>query len=107
MTRAPIVLTLVLLGCGDSTTPIDAAVIDAATVDASVDAGAPDCDGGCAGAGEVCGDSPVDLDAGARPCGAGLVCCYPCGVANCEDRCIAPCAPGSGCQESGCPGPFP
>lgn len=96
-------MTAGLLACGDGSAPIDAAVTDA-----GVDAAAVDCDGGCAGVGEACGSSDVDLDAGARTCAPGLACCYPCGVANCVDRCIEPCSPpGPGCQDNGCPGPFP
>lgn len=95
-------LTLGLAGCGDGSAPIDAAAIDAGP-----DAAAVDCDGGCAGVGEACGSSDVDLDAGARTCGAGLACCYPCGIPDCVDRCTTPCAPGPGCQDTGCPGPFP
>ena len=97
MKRSLLALLVALAGCGD----------DKATADAGIDAAdcGPD---GCAAAGEVCGTTAVDLDAGARPCGAGLLCCYPCGVADCADRCTEPCTPGtSGCQESGCPGPFP
>jgi hypothetical protein len=60
-----------------------------------------------AGVGQVCGTSDVDLDAGAMPCAPGLVCCYPCGIPDCADVCMEPCTPGSGCQPSGCPGPFP
>jgi|JI9StandDraft_1071089.scaffolds.fasta_scaffold106841_2 hypothetical protein len=101
-----------LVACGDGGAPVDAAVIDASgdagAIDAGLDATAVDCDGGCAGVGEACGSSDVDLDAGARTCATGLVCCYPCGVANCVDRCIEPCSPaGPGCQANGCPGPFP
>ena len=105
MWRTSAVLALALVACGDSAARIDARPRDP---DAGVDAAAVDCDGGCAGVGEACGSSDVDLDAGARMCGPGLVCCYPCGVANCVDRCTAPCSPpGPGCQDNGCPGPFP
>lgn len=101
--RTSLGLAMLLAACGGSSTPIDAAV-DAGATDATP---GPDCDGGCAAEGEVCGASEADLDAGARPCGAGLVCCYPCGIPDCLDRCTTPCTPGPGCQESGCPGPFP
>lgn len=101
MVRPLLALALGLLACGDGGAPIDAPL----TIDAPP---GPDCDGGCAAENEACGTSPVDLDAGARPCGAGLVCCYPCGIPDCVDRCTVPCgAPGPGCQENGCPGPFP
>jgi hypothetical protein len=91
-----------LMACGDGGSPVDAAgPVDAASADAV------DCDGGCAAEGEACGTSDVDLDAGARTCAPGLVCCYPCGIPDCVDRCITPCTPGPGCQEGGCPGPFP
>ncbi len=100
MVRALALLGLALAGCGGAAAP-DAAVRDAAVPDAAVD-----CDGGCAAAGEVCGGSAADLDAGALPCGAGLVCCYPCGIPDCVDRCAVPCE-GDGCQPGGCPGPFP
>lgn len=96
MHRAALFLALVA-GCGDR---------DGAPIDAPADA-AIGCDGPCAAEGEACGTSPADLDAGALPCGPGLVCCYPCGIPDCVDRCVTPCAPGPGCQESGCPGPFP
>jgi hypothetical protein len=92
---------LLLAACEESEGAVDARVIDAA-VDAACGPG------GCAAEGEVCGSSPADLDAGARPCGVGLVCCYPCGIPDCLDRCTTPCSPpGPGCQQSGCPGPFP
>lgn len=32
-----------------------------------------------------------------RQCADGLVCCYPCGIAGCENRCAVPCSPGPGC----------
>lgn len=103
MVRLLALVALVFLACGDSNSPVDAAPAeDADTVDAV------DCDGGCAGENQACGTSEVDLDAGARTCGPGLVCCYPCGIPDCVDRCTTPCgAPGPGCQENGCPGPFP
>jgi hypothetical protein len=102
------ILALVLLvACGgDENNPI----IDApSTPDAALPVvDASDCDGGCAGLNEACGVSPADLDAGALPCEAGLACCYPCGIPGCVDRCTTPCQPpGPGCQENGCPGPFP
>lgn len=102
MRRATILLAMLLGGCGDrDTAPVDAAP------DASPD-GPPGCDGACAGEGAACGSSPADLDAGALPCAPGLVCCYPCGIPDCVDRCTTPCDPGGGaCQENGCPGPFP
>jgi hypothetical protein len=94
--RATTILLGLLFGCGGhGSTRAD----DASTTGS--------CDGGCAKAGEVCGSSPVDLDAGARPCEPGLVCCYPCGIPDCADRCTQPCTPGPGCQAGGCPGPFP
>ena len=100
MLRASLLVVVALIGCGDRDTgpigPIDAA-IDAVT----------GCDGACAQEGEACGTSSADQDAGALACAPGLVCCYPCGIPDCVDRCITPCTPGSGCQESGCPGPFP
>jgi hypothetical protein len=108
MRSASLILVLVM-GCGsDENNP----VIDAPQPpDAAlpvVDADEVDCDGGCAGLNEVCGVSAADLDAGALPCGTGLVCCYPCGIPDCVDRCTTPCSPpGPGCQENGCPGPFP
>ncbi len=103
MWRTSLVIALALAACGDSTKPIDAGGHDA-----GLDGAAVDCDGGCAGVGEACGSSDVDLDAGARACAPGLACCYPCGVANCVDRCTQPCSPpGPGCQDNGCPGPFP
>ena len=111
--RSPIVLLalVTLLGCGDDgspggdAAPIDAAPIDAAPIDAAQGFDGPD--GDFAGPGEICGTSDVDLDAGARTCAPGLICCYPCGIADCADRCTAPCTPGPGCQTGGCPGPFP
>lgn len=98
---------LLAAGCGDTSPIVDAPPVDAGTVDGPVVTDAVDCDGGCAGAGEVCGTSTSDLDAGALPCSTGLVCCYPCGIPDCNDQCTAPCAPGPGCQDNGCPGPFP
>ncbi len=108
MVRVLALVGLIFLACGDSNSPVDAAAgDDADPVDADT-TDAVDCDGGCAGMGEACGTSDVDLDAGARMCGPGLVCCYPCGIPDCVDRCTMPCgAPGPGCQENGCPGPFP
>ena len=100
-------VTSAIVACGDGSAPIDAAAIDDAAIDAGIDGAAVDCDGGCAGVGEACGSSDVDLDAGARTCAPGLACCYPCDIPDCVDRCVTPCAPGPGCQESGCPGPFP
>ncbi len=97
MKRSLVAVLFALAGCGDQQ--------DAAPIDAAVDG--QGCDGGCALAGEACGNSAVDLDAGARPCAVGLVCCYPCGAVDCVDQCTAPCTPGSSCQENGCPGPFP
>ena len=38
------------------------------------------------GAGETCG--------GNSECGSGLLCCYPCGIAGCVNRCIAPTSAG-------------
>ena len=76
-------------GCGDDG-PV--AVIDAG--------GGPD--GNFASEGEVCGDAPGDLDAGALPCATGLVCCYPCGIPDCNDVCMTPCTDGPGCVD-GCP----
>ena len=75
--------------------------------DACLIPGCPDA-GDYAGVGEVCQAGEL-FDAGTapRPCEPGLVCCYPCGIAGCDFRCIEPCTPGPGCQESGCPGPFP
>src|SRR5687768_9883017 len=77
-----------------------------AAIDAPIDApvapviDAVDCDGGCAGLNEACGTTSADLDAGALPCSPGLVCCYPCGIPDCVDRCTTPCSPpGPGCQE--------
>ena len=35
------------------------------------------------------------------PCADGLVCCYPCGIPGCQDRCMVPCT-GSACS-NGCP----
>ena len=108
MVRLAAVFALTLLACGDGNAPIDAAATDDALAIDAAAIDAPDCDGGCAAENEACGSSDVDLDAGARPCGAGLVCCYPCGIPDCVDRCTTPCgAPGPGCQENGCPGPFP
>jgi hypothetical protein len=68
----------------------DAAIHDAAIHDAASaeDAVAPD--GGFAVSGEACGSSAQDLDAGARSCAPGLVCCYPCGMAGCVDQCRVP-----------------
>ncbi|MBP6628224.1 MAG: hypothetical protein KA297_02265 [Kofleriaceae bacterium] len=92
--------------CGDNAPRPDAARRDGNG--ATVDAAPVDCDGGCADVGGACGSSEVDLDAGALPCRAGLVCCYPCGIPDCVDRCVEPCGPpGPGCQDSGCPGPLP
>jgi hypothetical protein len=103
MTRTFALLSFILVACGDQSSPIDAAAGDGG---GGIDA--VDCDGGCAAENEACGSSEVDLDAGARMCGPGLVCCYPCGIPDCVDRCTVPCGtPGSGCQENGCPGPFP
>ena len=97
MVRWFAVLGLCLVGCdGDEhvVPPIDAAV-DAAVVDGPVG-----CDGACAGEGGACGNSPADLDANPLPCAPGLVCCYPCGIPDCVDRCITPCDPaGGGCQQ--------
>lgn len=36
------------------------------------------------------------------PCGSGLVCCYPCGIPGCTNKCMTPCAEGPGCT-NGCP----
>ena len=115
MRRAMAAIAWVMIACGGHDevgrdAARDGAVIDAAAGDAAGDGAgvdAADCDGGCAAENEACGGSAADLDAGARPCGPGLVCCYPCGIPDCVDRCIMPCTPGPGCQESGCPGPFP
>ncbi len=34
-------------------------------------------------------------------CATGLVCCYPCGIPGCQDKCAVPCT-GAGCN-GGCP----
>ena len=99
--RVLMILMLVVTGCGSTRSP---------TTDAPIvfDAPPAGCDGRCAEVGEVCGTSNADQDAGALPCRPGLVCCYPCGIPDCLDRCTEPCGPvGPGCQEGGCPGPFP
>ena len=64
-------VTSAIVACGDGSAPIDAAAIDDAAIDAGIDGAAVDCDGGCAGVGEACGSSDVDLDAGARTCAPG------------------------------------
>jgi len=87
--RLAAIALLVLCACGNTTSAYDAPV-DAPTVDGPVITDAVDCDGGCAGVGEVCGTSEGDLDAGALPCRSGLVCCYPCGIPDCENKCIKP-----------------
>ena len=100
--RLYLAIALTLVACDRRDAPIDGRAGDAgadAAVDAAFDAGldaAAGCDGPCAGIGEACSSSDVDLDAGARDCAPGLVCCYPCGVANCVDRCIEPCTPTGG-----------
>src|SRR5690349_5873003 len=106
MRRAAITLLVLGLAACGSTSPVHDAPVDGATVDGPVITDAVDCDGGCAEIGEVCGVSEGDLDAGALPCRSGLVCCYPCGIPDCNDTCTEPCpTPGNGCQENGCPGP--
>lgn len=50
--------------------------------DTSTGSNLPDMGGGL-GEGEVCQDQP---DA----CAPGLLCCYPCGIPDCENKCIKP-----------------
>lgn len=113
MLRTLALSLVTLVACSGKSTPTDAApatdavITDAVIADAAT-TDAVDCDGGCAGENEACGTSEVDLDAGAAICAPGLVCCYPCGIEGCVNRCRVPCGePGPGCQENGCPGPFP
>jgi hypothetical protein len=54
-----------------------------------------DADGGTGQVGEECGDP------GQPMCASGLVCCYPCGIAGCHNRCMAP------CMQSPCAGACP
>ena len=67
--------SLSLAGCGDddSGDPVDAAT--------TTDARAPD-GGALRQNGETCGQS-----ASGATCASGLICCYPCGIPNCEYRC--------------------
>ena len=70
------------------------------------DAGTPDAD---ASATEIVDDvtttggQPGDLcdGSGQSTCATGLVCCYPCGIPGCQNKCAAPCS-GPGCA-GGCP----
>ena len=49
------------------------------------------------GVGEVCASPP------APRCDRGLVCCYPCGIAGCDNTCEEPCDPSdSACSDNGC-----
>jgi hypothetical protein len=58
------------------------------------------CSGGCyvprgtGGSGDVCTST--------AECGAGLSCCYPCGVPDCENVCEPTCAPGTPGCSGGC-----
>ncbi|MEJ7728387.1 MAG: hypothetical protein WKG00_04150 [Polyangiaceae bacterium] len=53
--------------------------------------------GGGAGEGEVCAGSVI------QTCATGLVCCYPCGIPDCDSLCSVPCSPDEpGCR-GGCP----
>ena len=85
-------------GCGDDSGPRDGSPSDSTMVDAPIDGGA---DGNLASEGEVCGSSMADQDAGARMCRPDLVCCYPCGIPGCLDRCQVPCDAGPACA-GGC-----
>ena len=68
-----------LAGCGDddSGDTVDAAASDGAASDVrATDSGALRQNG------ETCGQS-----ASGASCASGLICCYPCGIPNCEYRC--------------------
>jgi hypothetical protein len=82
----------------DLQSPRDAArTPDLVALDATEPADLATFDGAGAMAGEPCGTS-----AGGAICAGGLVCCYPCGIPNCQWRCQAPCAAGPTCV-NGCP----
>jgi len=54
------------------------------------------CTGGGGGPGDLCGPSGGD-------CAPGLVCCYPCGIPDCDWKCQEPCDPGEVWCSEGCP----
>jgi len=57
---------------------------------------------------EACGLPGEGLPAGAvcesdAECAEGLLCCYPCGIAGCPNRCTVPCAADEPWCAGGCP----
>jgi hypothetical protein len=66
-------------------------ISDVVVPDTGTDAAA----GGTGQLGDLCGDP------GQPTCASGLVCCYPCGIAGCHNRCTTPCT--SGPCARGCP----
>lgn len=58
---------------------------------------AGDCTGGGGGPGDLCGQS------GGADCAPGLVCCYPCGIPDCDWKCQEPCDAEEVWCADGCP----
>ena len=59
--------------------------------------------GGSGGGGTVAEGKPCGQSANGATCQTGLVCCYPCGIPDCEFLCTVPCEAGSpGCSDNGC-----
>ncbi|UQA59804.1 hypothetical protein [Polyangium aurulentum] len=57
--------------------------------------------GGGLPVGALCGQS-----ANGAMCGAGLACCYPCGIPGCDFKCVAACDPNTpGCADGCIPAP--
>jgi hypothetical protein len=59
--------------------------------------------GGSGGGGTVAEGQPCGQSANGAACQSGLVCCYPCGIPDCNFTCTVPCMAGSpGCSDQGC-----
>ncbi len=62
--------------------------------------------GGAAGMGGSGGGLPKDAlcgqSAAGAMCGNGLVCCYPCGIPDCDWKCTTPCDPNTPACINGC-----
>lgn len=76
----------------DDAAAADAAADDAATDDAGAEDAGDDAGGGAAG--DPCGSQD--------DCGAGLSCCYPCGIPGCQNVCEPTCDEGEPACVGGC-----
>ncbi len=71
-------------GTGTGTTDATGTGMDTGTdTGSSTDTGTGTTGGGGLGEGEVCQDNPDG-------CAPGLLCCYPCGIPDCMNKCIKP-----------------